>query len=52
MTGLDRVPICEMTTSKVSPGLRKIGGLRLKPMPLGVPVARMSPGFQVRALET
>ena len=38
-TGLDRVPICVITTSNTSPGLRKIGGVRLKPMPLGVPVA-------------
>ena len=40
-----------MVTSNTPPASRKIGGVRLKPMPLGVPVARMSPGFHGSACE-
>src|SRR3546814_10502159 len=37
-------PIPPTSTSTVSPSFMKIGGLREKPTPLGVPVAMTSPG--------
>ena len=43
-TRLRSVPICEISTSSTSPAFIHTGGVRLAPMPSGVPVAMMSPG--------
>src|SRR3954466_6890215 len=50
--GLDRVPSSGACTSMTSPARRNTGGVRLNPMPLGVPVAMTSPGCHARACET
>ena len=41
---LRSVPMPEISTSSTSPAFIQTGGLRLAPMPSGVPVAMMSPG--------
>jgi hypothetical protein len=46
-TGFLRTPIPSISISTISPGLRKIGGLRTNPTPLGVPVEITSPGSSV-----
>jgi len=43
ITGLLRIPSFSISTSTTSPAFRKIGGLRVKPTPAGVPVAITSP---------
>ena len=48
---LRSTPIRSISTSTTSPGFRNSGGLRAKPTPLGVPVARMSPASSVRPRE-
>ena len=45
MTVLDRVPIPSICTSTLSPGT-------IGPMPAGVPVVMISPGFKVMMFET
>jgi len=42
-TGLVRTPIPSISTSKISPGCMKTGGLRAAPTPPGVPVMITSP---------
>src|SRR5438105_6807382 len=50
-TGLRSTPMFSISTSTTSPGLRKIGGLRVKPTPAGVPVAITSPGTRSKMVE-
>src|SRR5580658_4635150 len=40
-------PIRSTSTSTTSPGRKNIGGIRVAPMPSGVPVAMRSPGLSV-----
>src|SRR6185436_16080836 len=46
-TGFRKTPIFSISTSTTSPSFKKIGGVRLKPTPSGVPVAMMSPASKV-----
>ena len=46
-----KVPIFSIWTSQMSPAFIKIGGVREKPTPDGVPVAMTSPGFNGTSAE-
>jgi hypothetical protein len=46
-----KIPIFSIWTSQTSPAFIKIGGVREKPTPEGVPVAMTSPGFNGTSAE-